>query len=130
MKADDLLLFWCSTESGDADYWVVAESALAAQEFFGMHTGFEPIDVQTELIFLLTNDDDVDPITRELSPCFPVKTQLELWGVMYNSSFHVFHFDGRIFRPEGLARALMVSNARVALLKRLRGRKQKTTYSL
>lgn len=120
-----LHLFWCSTKSGDSDYWMVAEGAEEAELEFAVLSGASPDEVRTERIRALTSKEVLYVLNPE-SPCYPSKEQLKQWGVEYNSSFHIFHMGSRIFRPEGITRALMISNAKVALMKRLQGRKQKT----
>jgi hypothetical protein len=102
-----LKLFWCSTPSGEEDYWVVAPSRAFAIAYFADENGFD-VDVSAEEIGMVP-ESAWHEFNRAL--CTPHKNLLERWGVFYNENFHVFHYRGRIFRPEGLVRALMRSNA-------------------
>jgi hypothetical protein len=117
-------LYWCTTPSGENDYWVVAENAPMAKAFFAGMNGFQSEFVRAERIRKrLPGDLPTEPeLVLNISPVCPTKKQLERWGVHYNSHFHVFSIGKRIFRPEGLVRALMISAAMAANRRRREGR--------
>lgn len=126
-----LRLYWCTTQNGDADYWVVAETAVQAKLFFSGDHGFAYRDVRAERINMKLPGDlpGEENLFLNISPCEPTKEQLESWGVKYSLNFHVFSIGEKIYRPEGITRALMISNARAALRKRLRGQRTRTAFS-
>ncbi len=111
-----MILFWCSTPCGDADYFVVSPSPGMAAAYFGMETGFELENIKVEALMLVPHEDRklLDPIIEDPSdlPRSVDTKVLAHWGFQYNETFHVFHRDGRIFRPEGLVRAMMCASAR------------------
>jgi hypothetical protein len=111
-----LKLFWCSTPTGDEDYWVAATSRNMAIAFFAQENGFELQEITAEEIRGIPAEcrcflDMVLPATSDL-PRSASKLALQQLGIYYNETFHVFSYKGRIFRPEGLVRTYMQSIAR------------------
>jgi len=105
-------LYWCTTDNGDSDFWVVAETPHDARDFFSFINGFAVDDIKAKRIRSIP---DEDILTMSLSiPCDPSKEQLMEWGVEYNSSFHVFYIGKKIFRPESTVRHLMITHAKRA----------------
>jgi len=118
-------LYWCVTKGGDRDYWVVARSWKIAAIFFADQNGFEVQEVGVAHVLSLPDEPAELPLYyKSCSPEYPNKRHLAAWGVNYCENFHVFEHKGRIYRPEGIVRALMQSNARVRHELRTRPRPQ------
>jgi hypothetical protein len=101
------ILYWCSTPSGAEDYWVAASSELIARHFFAEENRFALGDVRAESIRELPKT-SVLPRTWQAGAATPSTEMLERLGIHYNANFHVFHCNGRIFRPEAIVRSLMM----------------------
>lgn len=113
-------LYWCVTGNGDCDYWVVAHSWKIAAIFFADQNGFAVQEVGVEHVTALPAR-----LSRHFTasgPAHPSNQQLAACGVHYNQNFHVFVYMGRIYRPEGLIRALMCSHAKARNALRMRQR--------
>lgn len=113
-------LYWCSTDNGDSDFWVVADSASEARDFFAVVHGFSYSLVNAKRVKTIPPEDIV---RLDLCiPCDPTKEQLAAWNVQYNSNFHVFSFRGKIYRPESMVRHMLITHAKRAHSARRRGR--------
>jgi hypothetical protein len=96
-------LFWCSTVDGRLDNWVVGFSPVDVVTFFAIRNGYAIHDVGAEY---------VRPVVSAISGVYePERVELQRWGVVYNESFRVYSYKGRIFRPDGAERARQSANA-------------------
>lgn len=111
-----LKLFWCSTPCGEQDYWAAATSRNMAIAFFAQEFGFELQSISAEEILpipdALRAQLDANIADTSDLPRYVDTRVLAQLGVQYNENFHVFHRNGRIFRPEGAVRAHMQMDAR------------------
>lgn len=117
-------LYWCVTPNGAKDYWVVAQSWKTAAEFFSYSTGYEIYEIGVRFICRLP-DEPVDmALYDEYAADYPPVEHLEAWGVRYYPAFHVFRYQGKIYRPEADVRRLMHINADVrSRLRRLKAKR-------
>lgn len=99
-------LYWCSTVSGDHDYWVVAPNAKHARCFFASENQYSPDHVKAVSALRIPASDPV-LAGNEYAVLIPLRPDLERWGVHFNENFHVFYYNGRVFRPESLVRDLL-----------------------
>lgn len=120
-------LYWCTTQYGESDYWVLAETARSARVYFGEIHGFCSKDVRATRVKTLSIHWVLDAKVSSI-PCDPTKDQLALFEVHYNSNFHVFYIGSKIYRPENMARALRITTAKLALKARLRGQKRTNAF--
>jgi hypothetical protein len=121
-------LYWCTTKDGGSDYWVVAETPHEACGYFGVVHGYLFSQVRARRVKEITPE---DIIAQAVSiPCDPTKEQLAAWDVKYNSNFHVFHIGKKIYRPEGMVRAMMITHARLARSGHGRGKKSASSESV
>jgi hypothetical protein len=116
-RGHPLFLYWCSTRSGAEDYWVVATDPETASRFFADSHGFMRSRVTCEWVLEVPRHDRA----CYRAPSLPSEEHLEKWGVQYNENFHVFWYQGHIFRPEAIVRKLLRTDPKSVRKLKIRG---------
>ena len=122
---DEWRLYWCTTADHYSDGWIVARHGNHARIAFGQHNELTPLSVGVELACVVPSPfpSTLLDVLERLTPVptagfLPTFEQLAELGVVFNANFHVYTYQGRIFRPDGLQRALRASRGLAYLMQK------------